>query len=186
MAAARERVLALLLGLAPVAACAPGGDAVIPAQGRTRADALVAAYAAHARAPGRTLDAHGDVSFGDTGLAYVADEDALYGRVYINNALIDGAPPAELANYRRMVVALNDPRVGGMYDRAGGYFVLDEKRQAYFLVRRFAVPATDPRVLIGAMEAMQQVGARWTTSWLFEVAMVMHGRRPPPDRPVTL
>lgn len=186
MAAVRDGVLALLLASGAVAACSPGGPAVTGLTGRARADALVAAYAAERGAPARTLDDKGDVTFGSTGLYHAPTEDALYGRVYINNALIEDAPPEELANYRRMVAALNDPRIGGMYERGGGYFVLDEQRQAYFLVRRFPLPLTDPQTLIADMAQMERVGARWTGEWLFQVAMIMHGRRPAPTRRVTL
>lgn len=187
MAGARDAMLALLLALgAAVSGCGPGERDVTGLTGRARADALVAAYAAERGAGGRTLDDKGDVTFGSTGLFHAPAEDALYGRVYVNNALIEDAPPAELANYRRMVAALNDPKVGGMYPRGGGYFVLDEQRQAYFLVRRFPLALTDPGSLSEDMALLERVAARWTAEWLFQVAMVMHGRRPAPTRPVTL
>ena len=85
-----------------------------------------------------------------------------------------------------MVDALNDPAIGGMFDRGGGSFVLDEKRDAYFLVRDFPVATTDERSLIDGMERLQSVTATWVVRWFYRVAMIMHGHQLPPTHPVTL
>lgn len=175
----RREALTMLL----LAGCGPACAA--PVSGRSGADALVAAYARSVGAPGRRLGPDGSVSFGESGLAYDAAAAELSGRVFVNPVLIEGAPPQELANYRRMVTALNDPAIGGMYDRAGAEFVLDETRQAYFLVRRFPVATTRPAELKAAMERMKRVAATWTVRWLYEVAMIMHGHRAPPTSRVT-
>ena len=165
--------------------CSPRNGAVIPAAGHERAAALVAAYARAIGAPDRKLTGD-DVAFGESGFFYEAKTDTLFGRVYVTPAYVKDAPPAELANHRRVARALNDPAIGGMFDRGGGYFVLDEGREAYFLVRPFAVPATDPTALIAAMERMHDVAATWTTKWFYRVAMIVGGHAPAPSRPVTL
>ena len=126
------------------------------------------------------------MSLGETGLYYEESEDVLYGRAWVNIARTRNAPPARLEIYRRMQVALNDPRIGGMYEHAGGYFVLDEQREGFFLVRRFSVSQTSPEVLVRTMERLQTVAAKWTTKWFLDVAMIMHGKEKAPERPVLL
>lgn len=154
--------------------------------GRTRAEALASAWARHEGVPDRKLDAAGDLPLGESGLAYDAASNVLFARFWINMARTDGAPPERIAIYRRMEQALNDPAIGGMYERANGYFVLDEKRKGFFLVRPFNVDSTTPEMLVSAMERAQAVSARWTTQWFGEVAMIMHGNRPAPRQPVPL
>jgi len=166
--------------------CGPGRSSVIAQSGPERAGQLAHVWAAHVGAPDRKFDASGDMPLGDTGLAYDARSDTIYGRVWINMALIKNMPAEQVETQRRMVGALNDPRIGGMYDHANGHFVLDEAREGYFLVRAFPVAQTTPEKLVDDMERLQTVAARWTTKWLFEVVMIMHGNRPPPTRPVTL
>ncbi len=152
--------------------------------GRTRAETLAAAWALHEGAPERGLDTFGDLSLGETGVAYHEAGDVLLGRVWINMARTENAPPERLALYRKMEKALNDPAIGGMYDRAGGSFMLDEDRGGFFLVRSFPVESTTSESLIAGMEAMKIVAARWTTQWFGEVALIMHGTRPAPARPI--
>lgn len=161
-------------------------SAAEPAHGRARAEWLASGYARHVGAANRTLDGDGDLALGETGLRWDPAQDALVGRVFMQKAMLAGAPPAEKANLRRMVGVLNDPRVGGMYDRGGGEFVLDEPRDGYFLVRSFRVATTSRRQLAEGMERMAAVTGAWTVQWFSDVAMVMHGHQAPPTRPVTL
>ena len=184
MGAVRERIRCILFAVALLAGCQSGSGDMIAHAGPERAAALVAFYARQVGAADRRMGPDGDVSFGESGLYYDAAKDVLYGRVYVNMARIKDAPPARLDAYRRMAVALND--VGGMFDRGGGYFVLDENRQGYFLVRPFSVPHTTPESLDRDMARMRAVAARWNSEWFFTVAMIMHGNRKPPERPVPL
>jgi hypothetical protein len=159
---------------------------MIASAGRERADGLVHAWATHQGMPARMLDDKNDLSLGETGLYYAAADDMLYGRVWVTMARTRNASPEDLDLYRRMLATLNDTHVGGLYDRADGYFVLNEERGGYYLVRKFAVPHTTPESLIRDMERMQAVAAPWTTKWFVEVALILHGKRKPPDRRVTL
>jgi hypothetical protein len=176
----------LVPGMLALSGCHEGSSTVIAPSGPDRASQLAHVWASHVGAPERRFDASGDMPLGDTGLAYDAQSDTLYGRVWINMALIKNTPPEQIEPQRRMVAALNDPKIGGMFDHASGYFVLDEKREGYFLVRAFPVARTTPEKLIDDMERMQTVGARWTTKWFFRVAMIMHGKEAAPTQPVTL
>lgn len=152
---------------------------------REGAQQLVERYARRIGATHRMLDAAGDISFGDVGFQYDAARDLLIGRVFVNHVLIDDAPPEELKNYRKVATALNDPKIGGMFDRGGGTFLLDETRQGIYLVRAFPVASTSSDALFDAMDALQIVAAIWTTKWLFRVTMIAHGNQSAPTAPVT-
>jgi hypothetical protein len=179
----RRRILLACAFLPLLVAC--GSEAVIPAAGRARAEALVAAYAAHLGAEGRTLDAKNDAPFGNSGLYYDESNDTLFGRAFVAPAYAKDAPANELANYRALVRDLNDPAIGGMFDRGGAYFVLDENREAYFLVKALPVPAMEPRSLIASMEALQDIAATWTARWFAQVALIGSGQAPRPTQRVT-
>lgn len=163
-----------------------GGDASMSElTGKGKADALVTRYARHLGASDRALDTSNDVSFGSRGLRFDPQTDALVGRVLVNGAMLEGAPLEELVNYKRMVTALNDPAIGGMFDRGGGSFILDEGKQGYYLIRTFPLASTTPDTLIFGMERMEDVAATWTVRWFYRVAMIMHGHQKPPTAPVT-
>lgn len=183
MAGARETVISkILLAIAVYAlwACGANDMTNVPAQGRARAEALVAAYANRVGSPERMLFPDNKASFGAVSFRYVAENDALSIRVYVNAALLEDAPPQEMENYRKIVTFLNDPEVGGMYERGGGHFVLDEDMQAYLLVKEIPVSQLNPSVLYSETENLEEVAAHWTTGWLGEVAMIMHEQRPKP------
>lgn len=171
---------------APLVACCDGTSTMIAPAGPTRTESLVQAWASHIGAPDRHLDATGDIALGETGLAYDAGHDVLYGRAWINMARTHNAPPERIATYRRMAVALNDPKIGGMYDRAGGHFVLDEARGAFFLVRAFPVRETTEGQLVRDMEKMRNVADHWTMKWFLDVAMVMHGKEKALTHPILI
>lgn len=171
---------AIIVTMLMLAAWLFGKPAVAAPDGLERARELAQAWARHVSESGRGLDPSGDMALGETGLAYDRSRDVLVGRVYVNMALVKGVTPSELAILRRMVMALNDPAIGGMYDHGGGRFVLDEPREAYYLTRSFSVPATTARSLIRDMDRMREVAPTWTVKWLLDVAMIMHGKEKPP------
>lgn len=185
MWAARTR-RAILLALTAACVSCRGSWAEMPRAGPPGADVLVATYAAHVGAPGRVLDADGNVAFGDTGLFYDQPHDVLVGRVFVSPAYVKSASAEGVANYRRVAQALNDPAIGGMFERGGGTFVLDENREAMFLVRSFPVRTTSEHDLVAGMERLRDVAAVWTARWLYRVAMIVGGHQPRPTRPVTL
>ena len=89
--------------------------------GRSKAVALVAAYAKHVGvhdAIHQTLDENNDRSFGDFEFHYFPDKDVIECRVYIVRSHIREWP--DRAHFERQVIAgLNNPKIGGMYDRGG-------------------------------------------------------------------
>lgn len=189
MAGARETIATVLLslfGAILLSGCQESDMSNVPPEGRVRAEALVAAYSQKRGVPDRLLTDENYVTYGEVSLRYLPESDELAVRVYVNAALLENAPPEELENYHKIVTFLNDPEVGGMYERAGGYFVLDDELQAYLLVRDTPVAQLTPPILVEQIEGLEQAAASWTTGWLGEVAMVMHGHRSKPTERVTI
>lgn len=156
-----------------------------PQTEREYADALVASFARTVGARGAKLDASGDVSFGECGFHFDAERGVLVGRVFVSHAGSASAPPEIKANFRKVAAALEDPAIGGMFEKGGGTFVLDEEKRIYFLTREFPVGRTTEGELRRAMEDLLDLGAVWTTRWFRRVAAVAHGWEPAPTRPVT-
>lgn len=161
-----------------------GLDRVIAAttSGREKAQALVAAYAKHLGAHDavhQTLDENNDRSFGDFGFHYFPDRDVLEARVYIVKSDIKDWP--DRAPYQRRVYAgLNEPQFGGMYDRGGGHFQLDEDKQILFLVKDYKVSNTSPSDFIKDVDNLNALSGIWVTSWLGHAANQILGHEPPP------
>ena len=155
--------------------------------GRAKAQALVAAYAKHVGAHDalhQTLDSDNDRSFGDFGFHYFPQRDVLQARVYIVHS--DEKDWPDRAKYEKQVdVALNDPKIGGMYDRGGGYFFLDEGKQVSFLAKDYEVTNTTPALFIRDVDNLNSLGGIWVMSWMGHVADQTFGAEPLPTHPVT-
>lgn len=162
-----------------------GLDKVIAAnsQGKAKAEALVAAYAKHVGAHDRlhqTLDENNDRSFGDFGFHYFPEQDVLQARMYIVKSDVRDRP--DTAIYAAKVDAgLNDPKIGGMYDRGGGYFHEDEKQQILFLVKDYKVSAISPSEFIRDVDNLSAISGIWVTSWFKHAARQSYGKEPPPS-----
>ena len=152
-----------------------------------KAQELVAAYAKHVGAHDtvhQTLDASGDRSFGDFGFKYFPQRDVLQARVYI--VLSHEKDWPDRAKYSKQVdIALNDPKIGGMYDRGGGHFFLDEDKQITFLVKDYKVANTTPVEFVRDVDNLNAVGGMWVTSWLGHLARQTFGAEPLPIQRVT-
>jgi hypothetical protein len=167
-----------------------GLDRVIAAtsSGREKAQALVAAYAKHVGAHDaahQTLDENNDRSFGDFGFHYFPERDVLEARVFIVRSHIKDWP--DRASYEwRSQRAMDDPKIGGLYEHGGGHFVLDEDKQICFLVKDYPVASTSVAAFISDMDRLVEIGARWSISWAGHVAVQAAGAEPIPSHPVTL
>lgn len=154
------------------------------ASGAVRAQAFLAAYAKHVGAHDavhQTFDKDSDRSFGDFGFHYFADKDVLQGRVFHANSHIKDWP--DRAHFERQVIAgLNDPKIGGMYDRGGGYFVLDEQKQIYFLVKDYSLATINVDLFIHDFDNLNDLSAIWLTSWGPHAARQSYGAEPPPTQ----
>lgn len=178
MEAVRDRIL--LLSCLMLAGCAMNQTT-----GLDRANELVASYGRHVGVSGAELDGDKDRSFGSCGFHYDEGRDVLLGRAFVARAMIKTANEEGQDNYRRMQKALNDPTVGGMFEHGGAVFVLDEKKEAYFLVKEFQLATTTAAALRAEMDEMQNLAATWTVRWFARVAKIMHGHERAPTTPVT-
>jgi hypothetical protein len=152
--------------------------------GRDKANHLVASFGKWLGVYDAELDTNNDRSFGTVGFHYHPKRDTLEGRVHIEDAWLPNAKEESKNNFRKVAKALNDPAIGGMFERARGKFVLDEEKRMFFLVRRFKVAETTPRQLRIKMTKLMNVGATWTLHWFGRVARITHGFEPPPAEPV--
>jgi hypothetical protein len=84
-----------------------------------------------------------------------------------------------------MVGFLNNPKIGGMFDHAGGTFVLDEDTEAYFLTKDFLIASTSQTALNAQMDSMYSLSGIWVTKWFKQVADIMNGFEPAPTSPIT-
>jgi hypothetical protein len=153
--------------------------------GRDQAERLVQSYARRQNIYDAALDANGDAAFGAFGFRHDPDKDALVGRAFVAKAWLPEDPPEDQDAYRKVLRALNDPYVGGMFEQGGGYFHLDEDKRMYFLQKDFPLARTTPEELGEGMDLLQDLAATWTMRWFLRVANVAHGRAAPPARPVT-
>ena len=153
--------------------------------GREKANYLVGSFARWLSVYDAELDMENDRSFGECGFHYHPEKDALRGRVFIEMAWEPDDPDPVKDNFRKVLKALNDPDVGGKFNREGGKFVLDEEKRMFFLVKDFPVAETTPRALRVKMEKLMNVGATWSLEYLGRVARVAHGWEPPPEEPVS-
>ena len=152
--------------------------------GRNKAVALVAAYAKHVGvhdAIHQTLDENNDRSFGDFGFHYFPEKDVLQGRVFIVRSHLKDWPESA-AGQRKVAVDLNNPKIGGMYDRGGGYFVLNEDKEMFFLVKDYAVSTTTPSEFIKDFDNLNALGGIWLMSWIKHAARQSHGAEPMPTQ----
>lgn len=155
--------------------------------GRDRAQALVAAYAKHAGVHDKvhqTLDKDGDRSFGDFGFHYSADRDTLEARAYIVRSHIKDRPDRAMAEWQTLA-ALNDPKIGGMYDRGGGYFRLDEDKQIVFLVKDYKLAGTSTPTFIKDVDNLIGLSGVWVTNWFGHAAKQSYGAEPMPTQRAT-
>lgn len=156
--------------------------------GLDQANALVNAFGKHLGVPDARLDADGDRAFGEAGFHYDPSCRELIGRVFVAKTRLDlGAQQRE--QWENGLRLLNDPSVGGMFERNGGHFIINEEadrgRGMLFLVKAFPVATTTPRQLLQEMETLMNLGATWTMHWLPRVGRIAQGLEAAPTRPVT-
>jgi hypothetical protein len=155
-------------------------------EGRAKANHLVASFGKWLGVYDAELDRDNDRSFGEVGFHYDEKADVLEGRVFIEQAYLPSDPDAVKENFRKVAAALNDPAIGGMFERGGGRFDLDEEKRMFFLLKDFPLAELTPRSLRTQMEKLMNIGATWSLHWLGRVARIAHGWEPPPASPVTI
>jgi hypothetical protein len=143
---------------------------------------LVATYAKHAGAHDslhQTLDANNNRSFGDFGFHYYPEKDMLRVRVYMFKSHIKDRPD-RAAYERKSNEALNDPKIGGVYDRGGGYFWLDTEQQIMFLAKDYPLQSINTEQFVKDVDNLRGLAGPWLMWWGPHVADQAFGREPPP------
>ncbi len=166
-----------------------GLDRVMAADstGRTKAQSLVAAYAKHVGAHDavhQMLDADNDRSFGDFGFHYFPQRDVLQARVYIVRTN-EKDRPETAAGSAQVTAGLNDPKIGGMYDRGGGYFFHDKEKQIKFLAKDYKVAETSASEFVRDVDNLNGLAGIWVTNWFAHAARQSYGAEPLPTQHIT-
>jgi hypothetical protein len=153
--------------------------------GRDKANALVVSFGKYVGINDATLNNNNDRSFGEFGFHYESEKNVLIGRVYITKADLNEATSEETESIYRVMKVLNDPKVGGMFENGGGYFMLNTEKQILFLVKEFPLTTITPQELCKDMENLINLGATWSMRWFSRVAGIAHGWESAPTEPVT-
>ena len=150
-----------------------------------KANALVQAFGKRVGRSEAKLDHNNDCSFGGFGLSYNSEEGLLVGRVLIVGEYPSDVPPEIIENFNKVARALNNPEIGGMFESAGGYFVLDNQKRMFFLMKDYELTTVDADKLYTDMQDLIDLGAVWTIRWFSRVARITHGREAAPVKKVT-
>jgi hypothetical protein len=96
-------------------------------------------------------------------------------RVPIQGAIASPVAP------NRMQEVLNDPNLGGRYERgSGGSFVYDDDAKAYYLVYAMPMKQLIRSDLVSAVEARLRIGEAWRKGWFDAVGRMAMGEEPAP------
>lgn len=183
----RRRALGCMVGMVSMIAGVGAGESkVMNDQLARAAGKLLAAHCRHVGATPRAFDERGFAGFPSYRMRF----DPAGGRLLVI-AHVSRLPTRRLTaearnNVVRMISTLNDPKIGGMFEHAGGRFDFDEETQAFVLIREFPVMETSSDDLNAEVDRLLEVTAVWTIRWLFRVSKIMHGHEAAPTLPVGL
>jgi hypothetical protein len=153
---------------------------------RDRANALVRFMGEQVGVHNASLDNTDERGFGDFGLRYQPDRHVLTVIIFVARAYATDPPqPGEQASFKRIGVALRDPKIGGMFEQGGGYFVHDEVKKKFLLEKDFPVDTIRPEELKTEVEDLLDLGAMWSQEWLIRVIRIVKGKQLPPQHLVT-
>lgn len=107
---------------------------------------------------------------------YFKQEFSLYVRIY---------NPKTADKERQVDAALNDPKIGGMYDRGGGYLFTDLSKEAVFLVKDYSMLTVVPVDFINDVDNLNGLSGIWLMSWMGHVADQTFGAEPLPTQHIT-
>lgn len=88
-------------------------------------------------------------------------------------------------NYLLSTQALSDPKIGGLFDTAGGLWRFEPETGKTYLYKLYSLD-TSPEIIRKDIDAMMRLLPAWETRWSSVVAEIAQGRSAPPTSPVTL
>lgn len=121
----------------------------------------------------------GWLGFGPVSFEFLPVDGSVEVCVWIADTQIDGRTPAETARIAAVARALNDPSIGGMYERAGASFRWDRSVEAILLCKRLNASA-QPSVFNAEVDELLDVALEWRLDWFFEVTTIVHDGQPRP------
>lgn len=95
-------------------------------------------------------------------------------------------PKEDIENFMKAYNALFDPRIGGMFDQAGGYMTHSDDWSSLFLVKDYKVNELSVDEFMKQLDYQQRVNEAWFDSWGIAVAQIVHQGKPMPTQKVTL
>lgn len=109
-------------------------------------------------------------------------------RVSIFN--LDGIKPnatdLEKNNFQKVFEAVNDPKIGGMFDKAGGIFTHSNDWKNLYLTNTYNIENMSVTEFISKVDNQQKLNDAWLKYWDKAVAQIVHSGQPAPTTPVTL
>ena len=154
--------------------------------GRQKANEMISHLGGRMSVSDAHLGEDDDVAFGGCGFHYFEDKDIIAVRVFIAQGYFEDAKEATKDRFRNICRALNDPKIGGMFECGGGYFVFTEGEDSkFFLVREFLLSNTSTNQFVKNVDELINIGATWDIHWFEKVVDIVNGMEPPPMKPVT-
>ena len=126
------------------------------------------------------------VSYGTLQFQYIADSQEVEVAILAAEDELWNKLGSEFEhNYLKSKTALNDPKIGGMFDSAEGLWRFEPQTGRTYLYRSYSLQ-TPPQEIVRDIEAMSEVVPAWETRWGGVVAEISQGITPPPTEKVTL
>ncbi len=82
--------------------------------------------------------------------------------------------------------ALSDPKIGGMFDKAGGYFTHSDDWKEIYLTKDYKINDFKLDEFLKQVDYQERVNNQWFSHWGVAVANIVHQGKPIPTQPVTL
>ena len=143
---------------------------------KLHAQSLVVALANADKHPEVALAFPKKIGYLGTIIEFDAEKPCLRVSIYVTGTWWKTATEEIKVNFRKTARALNDPAIGGKYDRAGAIFQFDEA-EGFYLIRIFALPDTTEESFLRDVGTLRNIAAKWTMEWFFEVAQRVHSKK---------
>lgn len=179
--------LAIVLALTTLAGCqAPDKPSESKMSELQSADALAQTVVTARGIKPASLAQTGVVSYGTLQFEFdVRTKRLVVSILTAEDELWNQLGPKFEQNYLKSKAALNDPKIGGMFDSGGGTWRFEPESGRTYLFKDYDLDAP-VAVIVADIDAMSRVVPAWSTRWSGAVAEIAQGIAPPPAARVTL
>lgn len=94
--------------------------------------------------------------------------------------------PESIANIHKVFDAFNDPKIGGMFDKGGGYFSHSDDWKNIYLSKDYSIEKLSINDFLSQIKHQDALNKAWFDHWGIAVAEIVHKGKPIPTTPVTL